>query len=201
MPSPGRCERAQGLDASVTRIEHRRRSLLGCLPEERQASRRAAEGLRRWQEGEGQEAPHPGRRRRARGGGQGPQRQGLRPGRHQVPARAGPLATTAAFVSMGGRGLPRKRQGVDVGEARRGGRGREPFPKAAPGESLADLGQGVAQGRARDGPWQAAQASGFREPPRRWVAERTLAWIGRNRRMSKDRSGRARRERRSSTWR
>jgi transposase len=42
------------------------------------------------------------------------------------------------------------------------------------------------------GPWLPAdqepplRAPGFQLLPRRWVVERTFAWIGRNRRMSKD---------------
>ena len=33
---------------------------------------------------------------------------------------------------------------------------------------------------------RAADAVGFAVQPRRWVVERTFAWLGRNRRLSKD---------------
>jgi transposase len=33
---------------------------------------------------------------------------------------------------------------------------------------------------------RAAEAAGFKLPPRRWVVERTLAWLNRNRRLAKD---------------
>ena len=70
---------------------------------------------------------------------------------------------------------------------RRGGRDREPLPQAATGEGLGDLGEGVVHRRVPDGPEQAGEAPAFENlPRRRWVAERTFAWIGHNRRMAKD---------------
>lgn len=39
---------------------------------------------------------------------------------------------------------------------------------------------------ATGGSGAAAPAPGLSSPPARWVVERTFAWIGRHRRMSKD---------------
>ena len=64
----------------------------------------------------------------------------------------GPLASTATFVPVGGRGIPGPGQGVGGALAWPGGRGRKPIPEAAPREGPADLGEGVVQGRARYGP-------------------------------------------------
>jgi transposase len=45
-----------------------------------------------------------------------------------------------------------------------------------------------------------ADTEGFAVVPRRWIVERTLGWLMRNRRLGKTTSGRCRAARRSSRW-
>src|SRR5215216_7654605 len=66
-----------------------------------------------------------------------------RSGWHQAFARTGPLANRAPYPSVGGRGLPRSRQGVGGAGARLGGRGGQPLPKTDPREGPTGVGERV----------------------------------------------------------
>ena len=70
---------------------------------------------------------------------------------------------------------------------RRGGRDREPLPQAATGEGLADLWarEWFKEGHEMD-LGKLPKRPALENLPRRWVAERTFAWISHNRRMAKD---------------
>jgi transposase len=65
-------------------------------------------------------------------------------------------------------------------------RGRAQAAKAGPREGGQGLDTGVGQGRQGGGLAEIDAAEGFRVLPRRWVVERTFAWISHNRRMAKD---------------
>ena len=66
-------------------------------------------------------------------------------------------------------------------------RGRAQAKKASPQGGGQALGTGVGQGRQGGGLANSDASEGvFRVLPRRWVVERTFAWICHNRRMAKD---------------
>ena len=76
---------------------------------------------------------------------------------------------------MGPRGLRRKRGGSAQAQ------------KADPRRGGQELGTGVGQGGQGSYNWQRLMPpKGFQVLPRRWVVERTIAWICHNRRMAKD---------------
>lgn len=56
----------------------------------------------------------------------------------------------------------------------------------SPSPSCTGSGSRAYRGRVRPDPAPPARPVGFRVPPRRRVAERAFAWLGRNRRPSKD---------------
>jgi hypothetical protein len=119
--------------------------------------------------------------------GQGTQRQGARPGWVEAAllesARAGLLRLKHLWLEAGYQGRGRKWveevMGLSVEVVRKP---QKPVP-----EKIAKL---WAQQWAKEGKevnWQRLMAPrGFQVLPRRWVVERTLAWIGHNRRMAKD---------------
>jgi transposase len=60
-------------------------------------------------------------------------------------------------------------------------------PQTRPRRSADELGGAIGQGRQDSRGWQKLlPPRAFQVLPRRWVVERSFAWIGHNRRMSKD---------------
>src|SRR3954451_9061596 len=72
-------------------------------------------------------------------------------------------------------GGPKKPLGMSVEVVRKP---QKPVP-----EKVAEL---WAAEWAKEVDWQRLMPKGFKVLPRRWVVERTIAWIDQNRRMSKD---------------
>src|SRR5918994_1393491 len=67
------------------------------------------------------------------------------------------------------------------------GRAPRASEEARPRRGSKVVGQGVGQGVGVAVDWQTLlPPKGFQVLPRRWVVERTIAWIEQNRRMSKD---------------
>ena len=144
--------------------------------------------LRWWQEGEGQKTPHPGGHRGIRAQGQGPQREGDGLRGDQDAATAGERAVSRLrhlCLDAGYRGEDkgadwvRKALGWSVDLVERP-------KKPAPEEVLMRWAREWAkEGVTLD--WQKFMPQqGFVVLPRRWVVERTIAWIDQQRRMSKD---------------
>jgi transposase len=134
-----------------------------------------------------------------------PQRQsdGLR-GDQDAPFK-GPTEHSLAFLTCGWRRATAERARVQIGCVRPWVGAwmwcsvrRSPPPKRC----FDGVGEGVGQ-RGRKGGVGKVQATskGFVVLPRRWVVERTIAWVDHNRRMSKDYERLRRARKPSSTWR
>jgi hypothetical protein len=115
------------------------------------------------------------------------QREGPRPRRHPSAARTGSFTSAAAFVAVGGRVLYRGRGkdwveqalGVEVEVVNRS-------PKPPPQKVLEIWArEWFKEGHQMD-LGKLPTRPGFENLPRRWVAERTFAWISHNRRMARD---------------
>ena len=109
-------------------------------------------------------------------------------GWHQAAAGVRADRAFAPQAPVGGRWLPGPGQKVGRGgrprAERRGVVGKPPKPVP---EKLAKVWAEEWAKEGKEVDWQRLMApKGFRVLPRRWVVERTFAWISHNRRMAKD---------------
>src|SRR5215217_8705162 len=152
--------------------------------------RRGRRARLRWrQEGQGKKTPLAGRYRGLGAKGESPRGQRGGPGGDQEAARWCQGAVPTPFTPVAGRWLqgPRERQklggegfGMECGTGRTSAQTR-------PRRSADELGGGIGQGRQDSRGWQKLlPPRAFQVLPRRWVVERSFAWISHNRRMSKD---------------
>src|SRR5829696_3787259 len=114
-------------------------------------------------------------------------RDGLR--RDQVVTAESGRAVSSPPSAVAGGGLARRGQGQRLGREDPGvecGSRRAPQRKPAPeGVLMRWAAEWAKEGVAVD--WRKLlPPKGFQVLPRRWVVERTIAWIEKNRRMSKD---------------
>src|SRR5215212_2599237 len=150
-------------------------------------SRRKRARVRPRQEGRREQAP-PTRGYRGLGArSSGAQRQGARPRRHKAPARDPArerlVRLAHLWVDAGYQGRARRWaeevMGVSVEIVRKP-------PKPVP-EEVAKRWAAEWAKEGKEVDWQRLMPpKGFRVLPRRWVVERTFAWICHNRRMAKD---------------
>src|SRR5215204_2465468 len=113
-------------------------------------------------------------------------RDGLR--RDQVVTAESGRAVSSPPSAVAGGGLARRGQGQRRGREDPGvecGSRRAPT-KARPRRGVDEGGCGVSQKRSGRRLAETVAPKGFQVLPRRWVVERTIAWIDQNRRMSKD---------------
>jgi hypothetical protein len=109
----------------------------------------------------------------------------------QAAARWCQGAVPAPFTPVAGRWLQGPRERHRLGTEKALGWSVELVErvraKAPPKKCSDELGGGVGQGRQDGRGWQRLlPPRAFQVLPRRWVVERSFAWIGHNRRMSKD---------------